>query len=133
MSELQAPPVLGDSVLHDVATSSTDAPREKHRRFSRLSLLGAAVVGGIAKTWADVPNALAINGPYCCDLAFPNGPWCGGTQGSGNFSCPSGYHKLFWTCCAPAGLVTCWECTTSTTSCYNPSWICSNYSIAPGC
>lgn len=128
--------VLGNKVLEldSPVSPRTPAPGEirwTRSRFSRLSLLGAGLVGALAKTWVDAPDAAAS--PYCCNLAFPNGPWCGGTQGSGNFTCPSGYYKQFWTCCAPAGLVSCWECTTDSSTCEGGSYVCSNYSIGPGC
>ena len=123
-------PVAGADAHVFPPTAAEDEKRSTRRRLTRLSLLGAAVVGAIARTWADAPDAGAT--PYCCDLYYPNGPWCGGSPGTGNFTCPSGYYKRDWTCCAPAGLVTCWECTKSTT-CWAGPYACSNYSIGPGC
>lgn len=100
------------------------------RRGTRLWLFGAALVSALAKTWADAPNALA--GPLCCDLYYPTGPWCGGTEGSGSFSCSSGYNKRHWTCCLPGGYVLCWECAAGAT-CWNGPFECSNYSWGAPC
>ncbi len=116
------------------ATTPVDPSETRHLtrgRFSRLTLLGAAFVGTLARAWADVPSALAGN-VYCCNLRFPNGPWCGGTKGSSNFTCSAGHNKRNWTCCEPFGLVLCWECTTGAT-CDDPMYECSNYSFGASC
>lgn len=122
--------IIDDDSRGSLPVAARDEMRRTGGPFTRLSLFGAAFVAALAKTWVDAPDARAS--PYCCDLWFPNGPWCGGTQGSGNFSCPTGKVKRSWTCCAPAGLVSCWECATGPT-CYDGPFSCSNYSIAPGC
>lgn len=92
----------------------------------RLTGIGAAVVGAVSVTWADAPKALAGN-VACCDLANPNGPWCGGYAGNnGNFTCPSGCYKTFWTCYYNGYYWNCWECSGGP-SCYDGPWPCSNY------
>jgi hypothetical protein len=100
------------------------------RRFLRRAAgVGAAMVGAIAVTWADSPvaSAAACTGNYlCCDLAHPNGPYCGGHIGTSNFSCPSGYHKTYWTCCCEECCVDCYECSKGSGSCYDGPWSCSN-------
>lgn len=103
---------------------------EERRRGTRLWFFGAMLVTGIAKTWVDAPNALA--GPFCCDLYYPNGPWCGGTQGNPYFSCPSGYVKRQWACCFPSGFILCWECCGGPT-CWDGPFACSNWSNGASC
>jgi len=60
--------------------------------------------------------------PVCCDLAYPNGPFCTYR------SCPSGYTWREWACCYAAGhrVWLCAECTTGS-SCWNGSFKCSYY------
>lgn len=118
----------------DAPTASLDdvqipAVRSSRRRLlGRASALGAAVVGAIAGTWLDEPAASAA--PGCCDLRYPNGPWCGGTAGvdGTDWSCPRGYSKRYWTCHTEHFYYTCWECTTGS-SCWQGSWKCSNYFV----
>jgi hypothetical protein len=99
--------------------------------LARLRRVGTIVVGGIAVTWIDAPSAFAA--PYCCSLAYPNGPWCGGRPGLNFQSCPSGYHKQEWSCCWGTHLFYCEECTQSRTTCWNGPWKCSNYYTANVC
>ncbi len=113
--------------------SESAAPEAPSRRrfLRRASGVGAAVVGAIAVTWTDAPAALAGN-LGCCDLAYPNGPWCGGHRGMSNFSCPSGYHKTAWYCNIGNDGYGCYECSKSSTSCYGGPWACSNYTVTVG-
>jgi hypothetical protein len=121
-------------VESNLASTEPDDVKVTRRRFYRVSLLGAGVIGALARTWTDAVEAIA--GPLCCDLAHPNGPWCGGTEGDPYFTCPPTHpHKWAWYCCWPSGLISCWECTTSTVSCWYGSFAnCSNWSGPnPGC
>lgn len=119
--------------FQDVAGQDSEFPARSDSRvgrsgfFGRASRFGAVLVGGIAATWLDAPSAFAL--PGCCDLAYPNGPYCGGRSGLANFSCPSGHHKQEWTCCSGTHLYICEECTTSTTTCWQGSFSCSNWYI----
>jgi hypothetical protein len=94
--------------------------------LGRAGTLGAVVVGAIAATWTDAPSAVAS--PFCCDLAHPSGPWCGGTQGTNNFSCPKDYYKRVWTCGYMSCEFGCYECAKGAT-CDDGPWACSNYAI----
>lgn len=105
---------------------SREAEPDRRGFFRRASAIGAAVVGGIAVTWADAPTALAS--PLCCELAHPNGPWCGGSQGLSSFSCPSGYSKRYWTCAYASCEIGCYECAKGS-NCWTGPWSCSNWKI----
>ena len=114
-----------------VILNSRDANEEVLDRggfIRRIGSIGAAVVGAIAITWKDAPVAEAA--PYCCNLAHPNGPWCGGTKGTCSFSCPSGYHKVYWSCTYSRSVFSCYECAAGST-CYSGPWACSNYCHFP--
>jgi hypothetical protein len=108
---------------------SSESTSDRRRFLTRVSGVGAAVVGAIAFTWLDDGTASAAtpcNGNYlCCDLAHPNGPYCGGHIGTSSFSCPSGYSKRFWTCCCQECCVDCYECAKGS-SCFDGPWACSN-------
>lgn len=107
--------------------SRETVPDQDRRGFLwRASAIGAAVVGGIAATWTDAPSAAAA--PLCCDLEYPNGPFCGGTQGTNSFSCGSGYTKRYWTCGYLSCEIGCYECTKGS-SCWSGPWACSNWAI----
>ena len=95
----------------------------------RMTGAGAAVVGAIAMTWADSPSAFAA--PGCCDLAFPNGPWCGGSfPNDGHFTCPSGTSKRVWACQTATQIYRCWECDNGST-CWNGTvYKCSNWNAS---
>lgn len=106
------------------------AEPDRRRFLHRAGGIGAAVVGAIAFTWSDTGSASAAactGNVYCCDLAHPNGPWCGGSPGLGSFGCPSGYHKTFWTCCCENCCIDCYECSASSSSCFGGPWACSNF------
>ncbi|HEY7486703.1 MAG TPA: twin-arginine translocation signal domain-containing protein [Streptosporangiaceae bacterium] len=119
-------------MISDVMTrvEETEEPGQPGRRgfLKRASGIGAAVVGWLAVTWADSPSAFAA--PGCCDLRYPNGPWCGGTKGrdGSGWSCPSGYTKRYWSCHTAHFYYTCWECTKGST-CWSGPWKCSNYFV----
>ena len=112
------------------ATAHDDGQSQIQRRrfLRRVGGLGGAVVAAIATTWADSPAALAA--PYCCDLAYPNGPWCGGHHPSSNFTCRSGYHKRVWHCVSGPSFLSCYECAAGA-DCFSGPWQCSNYTISP--
>lgn len=109
------------------APGEKDAP-DRRKFLRRATGLGAGVVATIAATWADAPSAFAA--PGCCDLAHPNGPWCGGApENDGNFSCPHGYTKHAWYCnIGQMFYYSCWECAKGS-NCYAGPWACSNYYI----
>lgn len=112
------------------ANSVPDGEKQELGRrtlLRRLTGLGAAVVGAAALTWSDAPEAFAAN-VACCDLYYPNGPYCGGYAGNnGNFSCPSGTYRRLWTCPYNGYYWNCWECDNGST-CWNGSkYACSNY------
>jgi hypothetical protein len=100
---------------------------QRRRFLRRLGGLGGATVAAIAVTWADAPAAFAA--PYCCDLRYPNGPWCGNTHPNSNFTCPSGYYKRVWYCTYGQVFLSCYECAAGS-SCWNGPWYCSNYTIS---
>jgi hypothetical protein len=107
--------------------AAKSAESDRRGFFKRAGTLGAVVVGTIAATWTDAPSAVAS--PFCCELLHPNGPWCGGTQGTNNFSCPTGYTKRYWTCGYMSCEFGCYECTQAS-SCWNGPWYnCSNWAI----
>jgi hypothetical protein len=108
--------------------ATTDRGPSRRRLLGRASALGAAVVGAIAGTWLDEPPAAAA--PGCCELRYPNGPWCGGHKGvdGSNWTCPSGYHKRYWSCHTTNFYYTCWECNTGKT-CWDANFKCSNYFV----
>jgi hypothetical protein len=122
--------VTAESEHVEMSVDLEGSGRLTRRRLGRLPLVGAAFVGTLAKMWADTPSALAAN-KYCCDLRYPNGPWCGGTEGSSSFTCPANHFKKNWTCCMPFGLVLCWECTENPNTCMLGPYSCSNYSFGP--
>jgi hypothetical protein len=100
-------------------------PSGRRTFLRRMAGAGAAVVGAIAVTWADAPIASAA--PACCDLYYPNGPWCGGSPNNdGHFSCPRGTSKHVWYCRAGHFIYHCWECNSGST-CWTGSFKCSNY------
>lgn len=94
---------------------------------SRASGLGAATVGAIATTWTDAPASVdPLYGEGCCNVAHPNGPFCGGRKNIENFTCPSGYHKRAWYCHTAHFYYTCLECAAGS-NCYSGPFACSNY------
>jgi hypothetical protein len=126
--------------------SGSSKPGSDRRTFLRsVGGVGAAVVGAIAVVWTDSPVAAASQrqgrtwtpavNAGCCGLAT-NTP-CGGHWDKGNFTCPSGYSKEFWTCCQGGNAVfVCYECkhkeSDNTNACYSgelEDYICSNYTF----
>lgn len=63
--------------------------------------------------------------PDCCDLYFPNGPFCEYEGHKSNYRCPEGYNRQYWPCCEGTRLVACGECTQSTTTCWQGEFVCS--------
>jgi hypothetical protein len=117
---------MTSETLSRTTLSGMSADPDRRRFLRRASAIGAAVVGGLAATWADAPSAQAS--PFCCELRYPNGPFCGGSQGTNNFSCPSGYTKRYWTCGYMSCEFGCYECAKGS-SCWNGPWYCSNWAI----
>lgn len=99
-------------------------PGDRRRFLRRLTGLGAGVVGAIAVTFADAPNASAVSAG-CCDLAT-NTPCGGHWNNNGNWSCPHGHVKHYWSCCCGYFIYHCWECA-SGSNCDVGPWTCSNY------
>lgn len=126
MSRDLTPAVMPAHEANDEMVVTTPAlPRRSF--FRKVTGLGGAIVAGIATTWIDAPSALAA--PYCCDLAYPNGPYCGGRGDSSNFTCPRGYYKRVWYCTYGSNLyLACYECAAGST-CYSGPWKCSNYVV----
>lgn len=121
--------VVDDGIQQSSASGKEAIGRRKLLRGA--TGLGAAVVGAIAVTWADAPEAYAVSAG-CCNLAT-NTP-CGGSWGrDGNFNCPSGTTKGYWTCYTQGGffLYHCWECCSGcrdvNNGCYGSNYRCSNY------
>jgi hypothetical protein len=111
------------------ATDSNERGTLKRRSVFRWATgVGAGAVGLIAGTWIDAPAAFAA--PYCCDLAHPSGPWCGGKPNIAGvgWSCPRGYTKTYWTCSQGCSILGCYECAGGS-SCYDAPWYCSNYGV----
>lgn len=126
--------VADDQALLDRTPERRAATRDRFVRRSflgRTGRLGAMVVAGIAATWIDAPAAKAVY-DYCCDLWFPNGPFCGGSPNNGSFTCPAGYTKRLWGCTQPCWVVQCYECTTGPT-CWDPTFACSNFLASYRC
>ncbi len=100
------------------------------QRRTFVGLLSRAGIAMVAATAALVSRsarpAAAEMGCYvygCCCLAFPPG----GCPGSGpSHTCPAGYTKRQWLCCSAGQtkMRACSECTTGS-SCYTPTWACS--------
>jgi hypothetical protein len=119
----------------DVRSPTRTEPEPRRFFLGRASRWGSVVVGTIAATWLDAPSAFAV-APACCNLANPNGPWCGGIQGA-NFagsSCPGSSHKTEWGCCQSGHVYVCEECQTgSSNNCdYGTSYPCSNWFLETG-
>ena len=96
------------------------------RRFvRRLTGAGAALFTGLATLSADDAEAY----PYrCCTLASDTHcSGCANAAPNGSYSCPSGYHKVQWTCCGDSGKINgCGECVPSANnSCYKGPFACS--------
>jgi hypothetical protein len=119
----------------ELNADASGQPRPDRRRFLKYAGgLGAAVVGIIAGTWTDAPRAYAAScyNAGCCTLATFT-PCGGHWDNDGNFSCPSGYRKVYWGCVQSAvvGYI-CWECFSGSGSCENGScgsraYSCSNW------
>lgn len=80
--------MTSETLSRNTLSGDTAAP-DRRGFLRRASAVGAVVVGGIAATWADAPAASAS--PFCCNLRYPNGPWCGGVKGTNSFTCAKGY------------------------------------------
>jgi hypothetical protein len=122
---------------------SRDAGTDRRRFLKYVGGLGAATVGAIAVSWADVPRAAAVTrrpSDYivgCCGLATHTP--CGGAWGNdGHFLCPSGFQKEFWLCVTSRGVTyACWECKNVEnhgTNCFSgddpEDYICSNWATS---
>jgi hypothetical protein len=85
---------------------SAEGRRGFLNRFAGVSsgLFVAAAARGAARR-GDIPAANFA----CCDLAFPNGPFCH-SCGTSCWTCPSGYHTAVWYCCSAGRLWGCGEC-----------------------
>lgn len=66
----------------------------------------------------------------CCGLAVP---WkeCMWQGQKSNFVCPEGFHKHWWNCCEGTQIISCGECTVSTSSCWGGPWECSIWWVTP--
>lgn len=117
--------MISDSATRNMTAQEPSVPGRRGF-LKRAGAAGAAVVGWIAVTWADSPMAEAA--PGCCTLRYPNGPYCGGHAPSNSFSCPSGYHKRYWSCHTEHFYYTCWECAKGS-DCFSGPWACSNYYV----
>ncbi|SRR6266496_6704 len=117
-------PIMAAEVMATDSNSDTQKTNDRRRFLGRLGGLGAGVVGAIAFTFADAPAAAAYT-VGCCHLATSRP--CGGSwNNNGNFSCPSGYTKHYWSCCCGYFIYHCWECNTGS-NCFTGSFACSNY------
>jgi hypothetical protein len=64
--------------------------------------------------------------PACCNLAFPNGPFCHHPPNNKPaYTCPTGFYRQWWYCCEGTRQAACAECTTSTTTCWQGTFKCS--------
>ncbi len=121
-------PIMAAEVRATDSSSDTQKADDRRRFLRRLSGLGAGVVGAIAFTWADAPGAAANPDLYhvgCCYLATTIA--CGGSwDNNGNFTCASGYHKYYWSCCCGNFIYHCWECAAGS-NCDQGPWKCSNW------
>ncbi|ACU74553.1 hypothetical protein Caci_5695 [Catenulispora acidiphila DSM 44928] len=85
---------------------------------------GIALVGAVSGLFATAAPASAS--PLCCQLAYPNGPFCNYFECW--FSCPSGYTKMVWTCASGSREIVCGECQQGGNTCWNGSkYVCSIY------
>jgi hypothetical protein len=87
-------------------TESAGSRRGFLRGFSGVS---AGLFAGIAARGA--AGAVPDGDYLCCDLAFPDGPFCK-SCGTECWRCPSGYHTTVWYCCYSGRLWGCGECQT---------------------
>ena len=62
----------------------------------------------------------------CCNLAFPNGPFCPYIGWRRNYYCPPGWYRQWWYCCQGTQLAGCGECTQSST-CWQGPFNCSTW------
>jgi hypothetical protein len=61
----------------------------------------------------------------CCQLAFPNGPFCEYTGRRQDYVCPDGWYRQWWHCCEGSRLAGCGECTRSQSTCWEGPFHCS--------
>lgn len=94
--------------------------------FAKLTDRGGSAKEQAGSYAASEPQAMA---PYCCNLYFPNGPFCPGD--GANYTCPSGTQKMWWYCCYGGRILGCGECTTSTVSCWYGEFKCSKWWEVP--
>jgi hypothetical protein len=85
---------------------------------------GGSPVGRTAEA-TDLPRPEEEPVPDCCNLYFPEGPFCEYEGHKSNYRCPEGYNKQYWPCCEGTRLVACGECTQSTTTCWEGEFVCS--------
>jgi hypothetical protein len=65
--------------------------------------------------------------PRCCNVRYPNGPYCNYIGQPQNYTCPSGFYRQWWTCPEGTRLAWCAECTQSTTTCWQGPFDCSTW------
>jgi hypothetical protein len=134
---------------HDLAADARewnlglDGERASPSPLGWLSQLGMGLVSFFAKLTdtgypakeqaGDDAADARILAPFCCQLANPNGPFCSYTGEKYNYTCPSGYQKMWWYCCYGTRLLGCGECSSmSATNCWTPPWPCSIWWDVPG-
>lgn len=83
-----------------------EAPRRGALRW--LTGGGIALVAAVSGLFATAAPASAS--PACCNLYYPNGPYC--PQSGCWFSCPGGSSGYVWTCLAGTRELYCAECIT---------------------
>jgi hypothetical protein len=90
-------------------TALDPAEEDSRRGFvQRFGKLGAATFLGLFGAAVTSREAAAADW-LCCTLEFPNqSQWCPGSFN--HWTCPSGYHATFWTCCYSGRVVGCGEC-----------------------
>jgi hypothetical protein len=105
----------------DGAGSPSWEPVQRRGLLGKLSKGGMVMVAGLAGMLAaSEPAAADCLGSPCCQLAS-----CDQCSGGCNYSCPSGYYRMYWWCQAGARTIGCGECTTSSSNCWAGIYHCS--------
>jgi hypothetical protein len=115
-------------------------PHQDHSPFGWLARLGLGLVSffaspsdaearrvtahpGIGLPPKPAPCNEPITPVRCCHLACAHKE-CSYTGSKGNFHCPTGYIKTYWTCSEGSHLIGCGECA-SGNNCGAGPWYCS--------
>ncbi|GAA1704916.1 hypothetical protein GCM10009765_62590 [Fodinicola feengrottensis] len=104
------------------ATEEIEQTISGRRRFGLLAA-SSAFIAGLAVLLDSKAAAADCLGSPCCSLATCT--WCYYQVSRDRYTCPSGYHRVLWTCTSGGFTWGCGECSGNASTCWQGPFNCS--------